>query len=246
VIDALPERAALYRSTHAIVGIDVFRATTTIVTGLAAGRRVYPVASVVEAMRTAGSLANPVLVGEVGGVKAEGFDLNNSPTLVASLEEDGRPLVVLSSAGTQLLKHAAGAEAVYCACFRNLSATARHVALHHRRVALIGAGTKGERRPEDQMACAAIGERLFRAGFMAEDASTHGELVRWRNADVGVIRSSPSADYLRNSQQEYDIEFVLSHLDDVDAAASVDGGVATLVAGHDQSSFSSSLAASRT
>ena len=50
-----------------VVGIDVIRATTTAVTAVAAGRRCFPVASLEEAVPLAARLANPLLVGELGG-----------------------------------------------------------------------------------------------------------------------------------------------------------------------------------
>jgi 2-phosphosulfolactate phosphatase len=222
VIDTLPESAARYRSTHVIVAVDVFRATTSILTALAAGHRVFPVASVVEALRIAGVLDDPVLAGEQGGLKPGGFDLNNSPAAIDRLA-DRRPVVLLTSAGTQLLAAAAGAEAVYVACLRNWSATAEHLASHHRRVALIGAGTRGESRPEDQLVCAWIGAQLLAEGFTAENQETIDEMARWARADLAIITRSPSATYLRETRQEEDLYFVMTHLDDVAAIATYDG-----------------------
>ena len=222
VIDSFPERAPLYRATHAIVAVDVFRASTTIVTALACGRRVYTTSSVGEALRIASSLGGAWLAGEQAGVQPEGFDLQNSPTAVERLP-DRRPLVLVSSAGVLLLAMAAGAPAVYAACLRNLTATARCLAERHHRVALIGAGNRGEARAEDQMACAWLGRLLLESGFAPDDASTLHEVERWTGADPMSLLSGPSAEYLRSTGQEEDIAFVLGHLDDVTTAAEYDG-----------------------
>lgn len=227
VIDALPERAGCYCDTHVIVAVDVFRATTTIVTALAAGRRVYPVASLEEARRVAKTLHNPVLAGEQAGTRPEGFELNNSPAAIASLN-DTRSLVLLSSAGTRLLANARGAVATYVACFRNLSATAVHLMGRHEHVAIIGAGTRGEPRVEDQMAASWMAERLLAAGFEPENDETAAEIARWRGADIQLIGQGPSADYLRTSGQAVDIAFVLARVDDLDAVAVVHGIEVTL------------------
>lgn len=227
VLDALPEQAARYRHTHAIVAVDVFRATTTIVTALAAGRRVYPVASLEEAQRIAKTLHNPLLAGEQTGTRPNGFELNNSPAAIAS-RNDTRPLVLLSSAGTRLLANAHGAVATYVACFRNLSATAAHVRSRCERVAIIGAGTRGEPRIEDQMAASWMAERLLAAGFEPENDETAAEIAHWRRADIHLIGESPSALYLRTSGQEEDIAFVLARVDDLDAVAVVRGLEVTL------------------
>lgn len=228
VIDALPERGAFYRDTHSIAVVDVFRATTVIVTALSCGHRIYPVATLLEAMSVAGHLRNAIFAGEQGGVKPDGFDLNNSPAAVAALE-GADPIVLLSSAGTQLLAHARGASDIYVACLRNFGATAEHIAAHARRAALIGAGTRGEPRPEDQMVCAWIGARLLERGFEPENEQTLNEVAEWRGAAPEAILASASADYLRETRQTADIDFVLGHVDDVDAIAIYNGQQVTLL-----------------
>lgn len=227
-IDALPESAPRYRSTHAIVVADVFRATTVIVTALSCGHRVYPVATVEEALAVSSHLNDAVLAGEQAGITPDGFDLNNSPAAIASLDGN-RPVVLLTSAGTQLLAQARGAHAIYVACLRNLKATADHIVANHHRVALIGAGTRGEPRPEDQMACAWIGQRLLEAGFAVENGRTLAEVEAWRGVSPKVLLDSPSIGYLRASRQEKDIDFVLEHLDDVDAIAVYNGQQVSLL-----------------
>ena len=236
VIDSLPQSAASYRQSHAIVAVDVFRATTLIVTALACGHPIYPVATVVEALDTAARLHDPLLAGELAGVKPQGFDLNNSPAAVERLG-DCRAIVHLSSAGTQLLIQARGASSIYVACLRNLTATARQLAASHLRIALIGAGTNGSPRPEDQYACARIGETLLAAGYSPEDQRTEGELARWKGLAVEELRESPSADFLRNSEQTEDLEYVLSRVDDVDAAAVFNGQQVSLLLPIPQSLF---------
>jgi len=228
VIDALPESVAHYRDSHAIVAVDAFRATTTIVTALAAGRRVYPVGSLEEAAAVAATLRSPLLAGEVAGDRPADFEINNSPYRLSSTT-DQRPLVLLSSAGTRLLVNACGAVATYIACFRNLSSTAGYVAGRHDQVAVIGAGARGEPRPEDQLACAWIALRLIRLGFRPENRHTQQEMDRWGEADISIIAQSPSAEYLRSSGQEADIGYVLSHVDDLDLVVAMDGGEATPV-----------------
>jgi len=222
VLDTLPERAGWYRDTHAIVAIDIFRATTTIVTALAAGRRVFPVASLEEARGVAKTLHNPLLAGEQTGTRPDGFELNNSPAAIAA-RSDRRPIVLLSSAGTRLLANAQGAVATYVACFRNLSATVARLGVRHERIAIIGAGTRGEPRIEDQMAGSWMAERLVAAGFEPENDETAAEIVRWHGADIRLVGEGPSAAYLRASGQAEDIAFVLARVDDLDAVAVVHG-----------------------
>lgn len=233
VIDALPERGSVYRDTHSIAVVDVLRATTVIVTALSCGHRIYPVATLVEAVSVAGHLKNPIFAGEQAGIKPAGFDLNNSPAAVAGLAGTD-PIVLLSSAGTQLLAHARGASDIYVTCLRNYTATATHIAAHARRVALIGAGTRGEPRPEDQMVCAWIGAQLLRRGFEPEDERTLNEVDAWRGVAPEAILESPSVQYLRDTRQIDDVEFVLAHVDDIDAIAIYNGQQVTLLPASDE------------
>ena len=78
VIDSLPESAALYRDTHALAVVDVFRATTCIVTALFQGHAVYPVATIGEAVTVAGGLRDARLAGEQNGIKPPNFDYDDS------------------------------------------------------------------------------------------------------------------------------------------------------------------------
>jgi phosphosulfolactate phosphohydrolase-like enzyme len=233
VIDCLPESAGRWRATHAIVGVDVFRAATVIVTALAGGHAVYPVGSLEEASTVAGRLRGPLLVGEQAGIKPDWFDHDNSPA-VLERQPGRRPVVLLTSAGTLLLTKSRGASAIYVASLRNFSATARALATHHR-VALIGAGTRGLPRDEDQLVCAWIGDLLLQAGYGPQDERTLEEVERWRGADPAVLGDGPSAAFLRGSGQDHDIAFVLTHIDDVDAVAAYNGQRVSLLetaAGH--------------
>src|SRR5947208_287409 len=112
-----------YSEVVATVAIDVIRATTTAVTAIASGRRCYPVSSVAEAVEMSHTLENPLLVGELGGDMPPGFDLTNSPAKLAQREEVSRPMILLSSSGTQLMQAISDRQGAYVASFRNYNAT---------------------------------------------------------------------------------------------------------------------------
>lgn len=223
-IDCFPESAKQYRDDYVIVAIDVIRATTTATTALSLGRRVYPVTSTDKAYVIAETLENPLLVGELGGNVPYGFDLTNSPVQVAALSaipsgsftDISRPLISLSSSGTQLMINSIGSEAVYIACFRNFSAVAEFISLRHEKIAVLGAGTRGRFRREDQMCCAWVAEKLIEAGYRAENAETKDIVSLWGGVNPGIVREGQSADYLKRSGQIHDLEFIIHHIDDLD------------------------------
>jgi 2-phosphosulfolactate phosphatase len=133
-------------------------------------------------------------------------------------------MVLVSSSGTQLLLNAVGSEAIYLACFRNFSSVAHHVGGRHRQIAVLGAGSRGQFRREDQMGCAWVAEKLLEAGYSAETQQTTDLVSRWRNASPDVIRSGKSAEYLHRSGQLDDLEFILNHIDDLDTVPSLVNG----------------------
>lgn len=229
VIDYLPESVRHYREGYAIVAIDVIRATTTAISSVAAGWRCFPVRSLEHALPVAARLNHPLLVGELGGNMPYGFDVTNSPAKLAQRPDNSRPIILLSSSGTRLICDAAPADAVYLACLRNVDPTAGFIAERHNRVAVIGAGTRGEFREEDQMCCAMLAARLMESGFEPEDANTAEIVDRWEAAGEDDWLQSKSVNYLKDSDQLDDLEFVRAHRDDISAVFMMKHGEVTLV-----------------
>jgi 2-phosphosulfolactate phosphatase len=215
VIDCFPERLGRYGDGWAVVAVDVIRATTTAVTAVATGRACYPTPTLDAALELAAELDRPLLAGELGGSMPYGFDLNNSPAALAGRTDLDRPLVLLSTSGTRLLSRTVPDQAVYAACLRNMTAQVARLAGRHERVAVIGAGARRQFRAEDQLACARIAGGLADAGYRPS-RRTARLVERWRDAPA-------SADYLRRTGQVDDLEFILAHVDDLDATFELNG-----------------------
>lgn len=224
VIDCFPEAAEKYAADVAVVAIDVIRATTTAVTAVNAGRRCFPVPTVDAAFALARKLKNPLLAGEFGGEKPEGFEMNNSPAEIASRTDTERPLILLSSSGTRLLHAAGRSRALYAASFRNFRAVASQISMNHSAVALIGAGSQEEFREEDQICCAWIAKILMRRGYTATDRRTLAIVDAWGDSPAGACLVSNSVRFLMRTDQRVDLDFILSHCDDVALPAAVEAG----------------------
>ncbi len=85
-----------------VVVIDVLRAFTTAAYALANGaRKILPVAEVEEALKLRKEIPGAFIMGEVDGVKPEGFDFSNSPAEICQQDLQGRTLIQRTSAGTQ-------------------------------------------------------------------------------------------------------------------------------------------------
>ena len=210
-----------YPNAAALVAIDVIRATTTAITAVVMGRECHIAPTLEAAIETAARLPNALLAGELGGDMPEGFEMTNSPAYLATRSDNARPLVLLSSTGTRLMHEIQDCDSAYVACLRNYSATIDHLAENHDAVVLIGAGTRGEFREEDQMCCAWIADGLIETGFVPEDSATRSFVERWRGSAHDALVVSRSVEYLRRSGQLRDLAFILSHVDDVDFACKV-------------------------
>ena len=222
-IDCFPESVGRYRDGYAMVAVDVIRATTTAVTAAALNRRCFPVSSLEAAVTLAERLDDPLLVGELGGNVPHGFHLANSPAAVALRSDVSRPMILLSTSGTRLLCEAKEwCAAVYAACLRNYTAQVRYLAARHHRVAVIGAGSRGEFREEDQMCCAWIAEGLINLGYSPRGELTARLVERWSGAPVDAFLGSKSVEYLASTGQLSDLDFILEHVDDINAVFPLD------------------------
>ncbi|PYV40170.1 MAG: 2-phosphosulfolactate phosphatase [Acidobacteria bacterium] len=225
VIDAFPESVLRYRKGWGVVAVEVIRATTTAVTAALSGRRCFPVASTHAAFHLTHQFNNPLLAGELDGEMPGGFEMNDSPSEIAMRTDVSRPLILLSSSGTRLIVQASRSMATFLACFRNYTATARHlIKTGLRKVALIGAGYRGEFREEDQLCCAWIAAALLQAGYLPKDSRTVEILNRWSQAPVTEMLSSKSVEYLRRTRQLADLDFILKRIDDVKVAVMIKNG----------------------
>jgi 2-phosphosulfolactate phosphatase len=238
IIDSLPSSAAKYVDDWTLIVVDVIRFTTTAATALSIGRTVYPARSADEAFAVASRLKDPLLAGELGGNVPSGFDLPNSPVQVMALRQvpcgsftaANRPIVLVSSSGAQLLMNSLSAQDVYLGCLRNITALTEYVASRHEKVAIIGAGTRGQFRREDQIGCALIAERLVEKGFECGDDASRDIVKKWHGVNTDVIREGRSADYLRRTGQVHDLEFVLHYQEDLSVVPkmSPDGSVTNM------------------
>lgn len=153
------ELAAAPLEGKTAVVIDVLRATTSIVTALENGaREVVPVAEVEEARRMAAAWEGgprPLLAGERGAKRPDGFDLGNSPLEFTREVVAGRPIILTTTNGTRALENAVAAEELRVACLRNAAAVAGACRQGGRDVVVVCAGTDGRFSFED-MACAAL------------------------------------------------------------------------------------------
>jgi 2-phosphosulfolactate phosphatase len=114
--------------TGAVVAVDVIRAFTTAACAFGAGARaIYLVAGVDDALAFVAAHPGAVAMGEMGGLRPDGFGLSNSPARAAAADLDGRLVVQRTSAGTQGVVAAGAADRLWAASLVVASATAAAV-----------------------------------------------------------------------------------------------------------------------
>jgi 2-phosphosulfolactate phosphatase len=229
VIDYLAENVNRYRPGWAIVAVDVIRATTTAITAAANGWRCFPAPTIEAALALAREFANPLLAGESGGKIPAGFEMDNSPAQLAGRTDTHRPMVLVSSSGTKVIHEAAGSEAIYLSCFRDYSSLSAYLGARHDRVAIIGAGSLGEFREEDQACCAWIAAELMSQGYSPKNPETAALVSRWCDETPEACLGSRSVAFLKRTARLKDLEFIFSHIDDLHAVFAVRNGEVRMV-----------------
>jgi phosphosulfolactate phosphohydrolase-like enzyme len=228
-IDSISESPRRRGEYDAIVLVDVVCDTTTLVTSVAQGRFTYPSASAPAAQHLARTLREPILAAQPDEAWRPGFEFGNSPAALAALT-DRRPLVLTGSTGASLALNEPYWPDVYLVCFRNIAATARHLAENHRHVLILDAAHAGDVRCEDQMVAARVAGALVEAGYEPVALGTRGTIERWARADVALVSWGRSAEELRRLRRHQDVQFVIDHVDDLDLVCGVRNGRATAVA----------------
>jgi 2-phosphosulfolactate phosphatase len=154
--------------------------------------------------------------------------MTNSPAQLAARSDTERPMILLSTSGTRLVTSAPAP--VFVACLRNYEAQIEELIRSHPQVALVGAGTRGEFREEDQLCCAWIGAGLLAAGYEPIDVRTEQVIERWRDSPVDAVVTGKSAEYLRHTDQLEDLDFVLGHVNDLGGVFAYSHGEITQMA----------------
>ena len=158
--------------------IDVFRAFSLecCLYDLGAGQ-VRPVGSVEETLRLHERIPGSVLIGERGGARIEGFDYGNSPSVMTREAICGRTILHTTSAGTQGVVNAAGAEEIITGSLVNAAAIAAYIAQRQpAEVSLVCMGKAGIAPAAEDELCAAYIESLLRGKPMGDIAHRAAQL----------------------------------------------------------------------
>ena len=146
-----------------VIIIDVFRAYTTAAVALSRGvEKIVLVAEVEEAIALREQGVGDLCVGEVGGMRPEGFDFNNSPSQMARADIEGKTIIQSTRAGTVGMTAATRAEKLYGGSFAVASATVEAVSRQRPELlTIVAMGSEGRIRVDEDEQCALFLKNLF-------------------------------------------------------------------------------------
>ena len=155
-----PQAYSLFHKDDAIVVvIDIFRATSAIVTAFYNGvNKMIPVATVEEAKeyQKNGFLA----AAERNGEMIEGFELGNSPFGYMNNKVKGKTIAISTTNGTQAIEASRKASKIIVGSFLNLEVLCEYLISQKKDVILLCAGWKNKFNLEDTLFAGAVVENL--------------------------------------------------------------------------------------
>ena len=209
-----PELLPLYPLQGKVaVVVDVLRATSSIVTALAAGvTHVVPFGELDECRAQAAR--GYLTAAERDGRQAEGVDLGNSPFgyLDGNVAVAGRSVALTTTNGTRALHLSAAADEILVGAFLNLGAVADHLRRLNKDVVVVCAGWKGLFCLEDTLFGGALAARLQADFDTTSSDATLAALDLWAAAEpdlAGYLLRSAHVRRLNSLEAHQDMEFCI-------------------------------------
>ncbi len=138
-----------------VVVVDIFRATSCIVAGLANGvKSIKPVSEVEEAKLL--SQKGYLIAGERGGQKIQGFDMGNSPFEYLDEAVKGKKIAISTTNGSRAIIKSAEAAQILIGSFLNLEALTEYILQLPQNIVIHCSGWKGTPNLEDTLFAGAL------------------------------------------------------------------------------------------
>ena len=172
--------------------IDVFRAMTVESFLLGRGaKKLFPVGDAQIAWDYKAAHPDAILCGERGGAIIEGFDFGNSPSAIENLDFTGKTVLHTTSAGTQGIANATGADEILGGCLANAKAIACYIKQKNPPlVSLVCMGLAGKQPTDEDTLCALYIKSLLENQPLAD-----------MDARIEAIKLTDGAKFFDASQQ---------------------------------------------
>lgn len=209
-----PQAYHLFHKDEAIVVvIDIFRATSAIVTAFYNGvSKMIPVATVEEAKEYQ---ANGFMAAaERNGEMIEGFELGNSPFGYMNNKVKGKTIAISTTNGTQAIEASRKSSKIVVGSFLNLDVLCEYLASQKRDVILLCAGWKNKFNLEDTLFAGAVADKLIsESGYdtVCDSAIASRHLYNLAKDDLFTfLGNSSHRNRLAKLDLERDIQYCLT------------------------------------
>ncbi len=184
--------------------LDIFRATTVIVTAMAHGcQHIIPVLTIEEARKLADQIGPVLLAGERQSIKINGFDCGNSPFEFSKDKVQAQKIVMTTSNGTIAINSTKGAYRTLIGSFLNAEAVCTEAKTCGKDILIVCAGTDRLFSLEDALCAGLLVQRLIEADHVSMTDSARGALLMYTAAKDAIAEI---VSHSRNGKRLYDLD----------------------------------------
>ena len=197
------------------VVIDMFRATSVIVTALSNGcREVIPYLTIEETLEYAKKLNREdyILGGERRAVNIDGFDLSNSPLEYTKAVVKNKVVLMTTTNGTRTMTKSTSAKRILIAAMINAKAVAKELLKINEDVVIINAGTNGEFSMDDYICGGYIINEMLKSNKNLEltDIAKTANIIYKGNTDIiSYVKEATHYSVMKSLELDEDIEYCI-------------------------------------
>ena len=198
-----------------IVVIDMFRATSVIVTALNNGcNEVIPYLTVEETIKSARQMKEEeyILGGERKAIKIDGFNLSNSPLEYTKENVKGKSVLMTTTNGTRTLTKSIGAKRVLIAAMINAKAVAKRLLEVNEDVVIINAGTNGNFSMDDYICSGYIINEMLKINDklnLTDISKTANIIFETYPNIVDYVKEAAHYSVMKSLELDRDIEYCI-------------------------------------
>ncbi|CAN5706767.1 2-phosphosulfolactate phosphatase family protein [soil metagenome] len=195
-----------------VVVLDVFMATTTLLTILENGARsVYPAENLEQAEELRQRLTNPLRGGEQDAERIDGYDFGPFPVEYSPEVVADRDVIFVTTNGTRTIAECVSAKKVIVGCLRNAPAVAHYLeASETGSIYLVCAGSGGRFTLEDFLGASTILSYMHTEGWRLNDAAWMAlDLARdYQDREMEALKHGRAGRWFIENDRMEELEFV--------------------------------------
>lgn len=198
-----------------VVVIDMFRATSVIITALSNGvKEVIPYLTIEETLENAKKFnrENCILGGERKAVKIKEFDLSNSPLEYTKKIMKDKIVLMTTTNGTRTLAKSISAKRIFIGAMINGSAVAKKLLSINEEVVIINAGANGNFSMDDFICSGYIINQMlnYNKNIELTDIAKTANLIYKENTDIlSYVKEASHYSVMKALELEEDIEYCI-------------------------------------